>query len=107
MIGGADLGPARDVAQNGATTVAILSRPPVGPDQITYVELDGSPVTRIPPGISAPETVPGPLVELLASPDPALPLRVVTADDRLLRYAGGDLWNRDPLSAVTAATYAQ
>jgi hypothetical protein len=107
VIGGADLGPAADVAQNGATTVAILSRPTAGPDQITYVELDGSPVTRIPPGIGPPDSVPGDLVELIASPDPALPLRVVTADDRLLRYAGGDLWNRDPLSAVTAATYAQ
>ena len=44
---------------NGATSVAVISRPPTGPDQISYVQLDGSPGPQLPQGAGAPATVPG------------------------------------------------
>lgn len=107
QVSGADLGPARDVAQAAATTVAVLTRPASGSDQITYVELDGSPAAQEPTDGGAPATVPGGLAGLVASPDPALPLRVITTERRLVTWAEGDRWVREPLSAVLAAAYAQ
>lgn len=106
QITGVDLGPARDVAQNAATSVAVLTRPATGPDQIVYVELDGSPGAQPSQGPGAPATVPGPLDSLVASPDPALPLDVVSADRRLFTYEG-ERWVRAALPAVVAAAYAQ
>jgi hypothetical protein len=106
QITGVDLGPAHDVAQYAATSVAVLTRPATGPDQIVYVELDGSPGPQASQGASAPETVPGPLDSLVASPDPALPLEVVSADRHLFAYEG-ERWVRAALPAVVAATYAQ
>jgi hypothetical protein len=105
QISGADLGPAHDVAQNGPTSVAVLTRPPGAADQIMYVELDGSPVVEGPPGTGAPDAVPGELAGLVASPDPALPLRVLTADRRLFSLVDGGGWTRDSLSNVVAAAY--
>jgi hypothetical protein len=109
LIGGADLGPARDVVQNGATTVAVLTTPASGPDQITYVELDGSPVSDSSLALRPPEAVPGAISALLASPDPGLPLRVVGGDRRLYTYAYSDTgrWTRATLSDVVAAAYAE
>jgi hypothetical protein len=107
QVSGADLGPARDVVQAGATTVAVLTRPASGADQITYLELDGSPAAQEPTEGGAPETVPGALDGLVASPDPALPLRVITSDHRLVSWAEGARWVRDPFATVLAATYAQ
>jgi hypothetical protein len=106
QITGVDLGPARDVAQNAATSVAVLTRPGTGPDQIVYVELDGSPGPQPSEGPAAPQTVPGPLASLVASPDPALPLEAVSVDRRLFTYEG-ERWVRAALPAVVAAAYAQ
>jgi hypothetical protein len=105
-LGGADLGPAIDVGQNAATTVAVLTRPTAGPDQIVYVELDGSPGPLVAEGLGAPASVPGELTGIVASPDPALPLRVVTADRRLYTYEA-ESWVRASFPSVVAATYAQ
>ena len=109
LIGGADLGPARDVAQNGATTVAVLTAPSSGPHRITYVELDGSPVSESSLDLRAPEAVPGDISALVASSDPALPLRIVGTDHRLYTYAFGDTgrWSRAALAGVVAAAYGQ
>lgn len=104
QVSGADLGPARDVVQNGATTVAVLTRPASGPDQVVYVELDGSPGLR---ASAAPETVPGALNSLVASPDPVLALRAVGVDRGLFTYSEAGRWLRAPLAPVVAATYAQ
>jgi hypothetical protein len=106
QVSGADLGPARDVVQNSATSVAVLTRPISGPDRIAYVELDGSPGQQVPLGSGAPETVPSAVASLVASPDPALALRVVTADGRLFTLAEGGRWARAVLTGVVAATYA-
>jgi hypothetical protein len=105
-ISGADLGPARDVGQNAATTVAVLTRPASGPDQIVYVELDGSPGPQVSAGVGAPASVPGALDAVVASPDPALPLNVVSADRHLFTYEA-ERWVRASLPGVVAATYAQ
>ena len=107
QVGGADLGPARDVAQNGATSVAVLARPAAGADHIVYVELDGSPGPEQSLDSGPPETVPAAVAGLVASPDPALALRVVTSDRRLFTVVDESRWTRDPLSGVVAAAYAQ
>jgi hypothetical protein len=107
QVSGADLGPARDVAQNGPTTVAVLTRPPGKADQIVYVELDGSPTPESPPGTGAPKAVPGVVTGLVASPDPALALRVVTADRRLFGLVDAGGWSRDTLTGVVAAAYPE
>jgi hypothetical protein len=106
-VTGADLGAARDVTQNSATSVALLTRPPTGSDQIVFVELDGSPGPVRPQGAGAPETVPGALTGVVTSPDPALPLRVVSTDGRLFTYADTGSWTRASLAGVAAAAYAQ
>ena len=105
-ISGADLGAARDVGQNAATTVAVLTRSVTGLDQIVYVELDGSPGPQVSEGVGAPDSVPGALADLVASPDPALPLKVVSADRRLFTYEA-ERWVRATLPGVVAAAYAQ
>jgi hypothetical protein len=107
LISGADLGPARDVAQNGATTVAVLTGSAGGPDQVVYVELDGSPGPEPSLDSGAPDTVPGGLGALVASPDPALALRVLTTDGRLFALTEGEHWTRGTSSGVVGATYAQ
>jgi hypothetical protein len=105
-IGGADLGAARDVGQNAATTVAVLTRPATGPDQIVYVELDGSPGPQASQSVGAPDSVPGPLDSIVTSPDPALPLNVVSGDRHLFTYEA-ERWVRAALPGVVAATYPQ
>jgi hypothetical protein len=103
----ADLGPARDVAQNSATSVALLTRPATGPQRIVFLELDGSPGPGLPDGEEPPQTVPGTVEALMASPDPTLALRVVTADQRLFRLDGTGQWVPSALERITTATYAQ
>jgi len=102
-VAGADLGPGLDVAQNSATTVAVLVQPASGSGQVLTVELDGSPGV---PGSGAPDLVPGVLVGLLASPDPNDPLRVVTDDRRLLELTVAGQWVAAPAKFLAAA-YAQ
>lgn len=105
QVSGADLGPALDVAQNGATSVAVLTRPPSGSDQIVLVELDGSPGPPALPGI--PSLALGELAGIVASPDPTLALRVMNAEGVLLTYTETGRWSRAILTGVVAATYAQ
>lgn len=107
QLNGADLGAARDVAQNSATSVAVLTDPPAGPDRIVFLELDGSPGPDLPEGDQAPQTVPGSVVSLLASPDPTLAVRAVTTDHRLYRYDGAGHWDLSALQGIVTAAYAQ
>jgi len=108
QVSGVDLGPARDVVQNGATSVAVLTRPESGADQIASVELDGSPGLPEATGAEAvPGTVPGSLAGLMASPDPALSLRVVTTDGHLYTFSDTGRWLPSRLSDVTAIAYAE
>lgn len=99
----ADLGPGRDLAQNSATTVAVLVQPATGSGRVLTVELDGSPGL---PGASTPVLVPGELVGLLASPDPNDPMRVVTNDRRVLELTAAGQWERSA-TGVLAAAYPQ
>lgn len=105
QVSGADLGPALDVAQNGATSVAVLTRPPSGADQIVLVELDGSPGPQPPPGSLG--LVLGELTGIVASPDPTLALRLMNSEGALLTYTETGRWSRAVLTGVVAATYAQ
>lgn len=101
-VGGGGLGPAVDVAQDSATTVAVLVQPASGSGRVLSVELDSSPGV---PG-SGSDVVPGVLVGLLASPDPGDPLRVVTRDRRLLELDDAGQWVR-AASKFLAAAYPQ
>ena len=83
-----DLGPALDVVQSSATTVAVLVQPASGSGRVVPVELDGSPGV---PG-TGPDVAPGVLLALVGSPDPDDPLRVVTADRKLLRLTDTGQW---------------
>lgn len=107
LVSGADLGPATDVNQNGATSVAVLTRAPSGTDQIVYVELDGSPGPQPTESTGAPESVPTALSGVVTSADPALPLRVVSADGRLFTWADTGSWSRAAIPDVAAAAYGQ
>jgi hypothetical protein len=107
QISGADLGAARDVAQNGATSVAVLTRPLAGGDQIVYVELDGSPGAQVGQSLGSPQSTPGAVDALVSSPDPALALRVVGADRQLYTYSDTGSWSASSLADVGAAAYAQ
>jgi hypothetical protein len=107
QISGADLGAARDVAQSAATTLSILTRPAAGPDQVVELELDGSPSPAPTAAVSTPDPVPGPVSGLVANPDPALGLRIVTTDGRMYSFVDDAHWVRDPLTSVVAAAYAQ
>lgn len=104
QVSGADLGPALDVAQNGATSVAVLARPPSGSDQVVFVELDGSPG---PPPRTSPTLTLGTLAGIVASPDPTLALRLMNSEGTLLTYTETGRWSRSVLTGVVAATYAQ
>jgi hypothetical protein len=106
QVSGVDLGPARDLAQNSATSVVLLTRPAAGPDQIVNVELDGSPGSPVVDGSVVPDTVPGDLLALVATPDPALPLAVISVDRRLYALPEAGRW-RASLTGVVAAAYAQ
>jgi hypothetical protein len=107
QVTGVDLGAARDVTQVAATTVAVLTRPATGDDQVVYVELDGSPGPPVRQGALAPTSVPAALDVLAGSPDPGLPLRAVTADGRLFTYSDTGSWVRSPLADVVGAAFAQ
>ncbi len=109
LVTGADLGPALDVVQFDVTSVAILTRPDSGPDQIVVVELDGSPRVEGQLGPVAPTNVPGDVAGLVSSPDSALPLRVVGTDHRLYTSAFSEAgrWTRLPLTNVVAAAYGE
>jgi hypothetical protein len=107
QIGGADLGAARDVVQSAATTLSILTRPAAGPDQVVELELDGSPSPAPTAAVSTPDPVPGTVSGLVANPDPALGLRIVTTDGRMYSFVDDAHWVRDPLTSVVAAAYAQ
>lgn len=106
QLSGADVGVARDIAQNSATTLAILTKRAAGPDRVVYLELDGSPNAPA-PSDTPPDPVPGDVAGLVANPDPALGLRIVTTDGRVYSLTAGARWVRDALAGVTAATYAQ
>lgn len=103
-LGETAVGPIRDVAQSGATTLAVLTQTVDGPGRITFVEMDGSPGA---PGTGTPDLVPGPLLGLAAGPDPDLALQVVTGGQVLLRLDRSGQWVRSPVAEVRAAAYPQ
>lgn len=100
--GDAGLGAVRDIGQVGDTTLAVLTQAATGPGRIVLVELDGSPGE---PGATDPDLVPGTVASMAASPDPTMPLRIVTADRRLLLLDESGQWVRSVLTDVRAAEY--
>ncbi|MCZ4498435.1 MAG: hypothetical protein JWQ74_988 [Marmoricola sp.] len=100
-VAAAGTGPVLDLAQDSATTVAILTEPRPGRMQVLALELDGSPGSTVP---FTSDPVPGVAVSLLGSPDPRLPIRLVTDDRRLYYRSAGGAWVRSATD-VLAASY--
>lgn len=101
-VSGIDLGTVLDVAQDGGTTAAVLTRSASGTRRVISVELDGSPGSRSTPA----DPVPDQLVSLVAGPDPNLPLRAIATGGRLLELGGTGQWVRIASDVFTAG-YAQ
>lgn len=99
-----DLGEVRDIAQDGGSTVAVLTQPARGSGRIVTLELDGSPGE---PGSSAPELVPGPVLSFAASPDPDLLPLAVSDDHRLFGLASSGRWIRSAVENLLAVAYPQ
>lgn len=103
VVPGADLASVVDLEQDSATTVALLVQASASSGRVLSVELDGSP-GRASSRFSDP--VPGTVLGLVASADDRLPLRVVTADGRLLTLTSSGAWTRTVVG-VSAAAYPQ
>lgn len=103
LVEGAARGPVIDVAQAGATSVAVLMRSASEDYEVAVMELDGSPG-----GPEAPswDPVPERVTTLLDSPDPALQLHVLTPTGRLYELTGTGRWVR-VFTGVRAAAYPQ
>jgi hypothetical protein len=101
VVDGADPAAVVGLDQDSATTVAVLTHPTNAGGKIYSAELDGSPGQQRSPGSGQ---IPGDLIGLLASPDPALPLRVLTSDGSLLTLTPTGVWRRT-VSGLRAAAY--
>lgn len=100
VVAGADPAPVVDLAQNGATTVAVLTEISAGSGRIYTVELDGSSGET---EENAPVQAPGLVTRILASADPDLPLRVVDGNGDLRTRTSGGTWVRTAGAILTAA----
>ncbi|MGI9156060.1 MAG: LpqB family beta-propeller domain-containing protein [Marmoricola sp.] len=90
-----DLGDLRDVVWRSPNDLAVLGRPAKDVSQVAFVSLDGSPgdPTTIPP-----DSWPGNAIGLAGSPDPSLPLYLVTPTHQLLRLDGSSRWRGSSVS---------
>lgn len=98
---GSDLGPALDVGLIAPMTVAVLTRRPGEDDRVFYALLDGAPAG---PDAVAPVAAPERVTQVVAGPFNGMPLRVVTADNRLLRLTGGQ-WVPNEAEDIVSASY--
>ena len=92
-----------DVGWRDPATIAVLSRPSAETSQVSYVSSDGSPVS---PTLTEPSVFRGAADAMVVSPDAALPLRLITPDQRLYTLSGGGSWPRTS-SKVGAAAYVR
>lgn len=97
-----DAAQAVDVGWRDPATLAVLSRTGAETSRVDYVSADGSPVA---PGLVEPSLFRDRAVALVVSPQLDVPLRLVTADQRLFTLAAGGTWPRTG-SQLVAATYS-
>lgn len=103
QIEGVDPGRVLDLGQDTATTVTVLTRSTSGALRVVAVELDGSPGQ---PDPASPDPVPAGALSLLADPDPAVSVRILTQEGRLYELAVTGEWTRTN-SGIDAAALTQ
>ncbi|ROR91535.1 LpqB family beta-propeller domain-containing protein [Nocardioides aurantiacus] len=91
-----------DVGWRDPATLAVLSSTGAETSRVDYVSADGSPVA---PGLVEPSLFRDDATALVVSPQADVPLRLVTADERLFTLAAGGSWPRTA-SDLVAATYS-
>jgi hypothetical protein len=93
-----------DLGWRDPATLAVLSRPTGETSRVGFVSADGSPT---PSTLVEPSVFRGAAREMVVAPDPGLPLRLITPDQRLYTLSGnGGSWPRSS-SNISAATYAR
>ncbi|KQT89362.1 hypothetical protein ASG49_16425 [Marmoricola sp. Leaf446] len=97
-----DAAQAVDVGWRDPATLAVLSRTGAETSRVDYVSADGSPVGS---GLVEPSVFRDDATELVVSPQADVPLRLVTADQRLFTLVAGGTWPRTA-SELGAATYS-
>jgi hypothetical protein len=95
--------PVVDIGWRDSATLAVLSRSTAETSQVRFVSADGSPT---PTTLVEPSVFRGVAQAMVVAPDPDLPLRLITPDQRLYTLDGTGNWPRTS-SKVAAATYAR
>lgn len=97
-----DAAQAVDVGWRDPATLAVLSRTGAETSRVDYVSADGSPVAA---SLVEPSLFRDDATQLVVSPQADVPLRLLTADERLFTLAVGGTWPRTA-SQVQAAAYS-
>jgi hypothetical protein len=100
---GTDASRVVDIGWRDPSTLAILTRTSVESSKVTFVSSDGSPTS---PALAEPTVFRGAAQAMVVAPDPALPLRLITPDQRLYTLSSNGQWPRTS-SKVVAAAYAR
>ena len=100
---GTDASRVVDIGWRDPSTLAVLSRTSVESSKVSFVSSDGSPTS---PTLTEPTVFRGAAEAMVVAPDPALPLRLITPDQRLYTLSSNGQWPRTS-SKVAAAAYAR
>lgn len=92
-----------DIGWRNPATLAVLSRPTAETSQVGFISADGSPS---PSTLVEPSVFRGVAQTMVVAPDPDLPIRLITPDQRLYTLSGTGNWPRTS-SKVAAVTYAR
>ena len=103
VVGDGDTARTVDIGWRDPATLAVLRRPTPETSQVTQVAYDGSPSAST---STDPSVFRGAAQSLVVTPDPDLPLRLITPDQRLYTLDANGNWPRTT-SKVLAAAYAR
>jgi hypothetical protein len=92
-----------DIGWRDPATLAVLSRPTAETSEVGFISSDGSPTL---PTLVEPSIFRGAAQAMVVAPDAALPLRLITPDQRLYTLSVNGNWPRTS-SKVEAAAYAR
>ncbi len=100
---GTDASRVVDIGWRDPSTLAVLSRTSVESSKVSFISSDGSPTATT---LAVPTVFRGAAQAMVVAPDPALPLRLITPDQRLYTLSSDGQWPRTS-SKVVAAAYAR
>ncbi len=92
-----------DIGWRDPATLAVLSRATAETSEVGFISSDGSPTL---PTLVDPSIFRGAAQAMVVAPDAALPLRLITPDQRLYTLSSNGNWPRTS-SKVAAAAYAR